>query len=141
MIIDFDFEPHRDTEFEPRPSAEDEKKWEQHQGKVINLLKHYEKKYGFERTGMTSWVKTSATAFLTPKQVDLLSKDKRVTLLTENSFDEFSAAPPWNNFLVGNEHRSWATKQPTESLVMRQRRDAGCTSLIQALLGTMICRV
>jgi subtilisin family serine protease len=107
MIIDFDFEPHKDTEFEPRPSAEDEKKWEQHQGKVINLLKHYEKKYGFERTGMTSWVKTSATAFLTPKLVDLLSKDKRVNLLTENSVDEFSAAPPWNNFLVGNEHRSW----------------------------------
>jgi hypothetical protein len=81
MIVDFDFEPHKDTEFAPRASPEDEKKWDKHQGKVVNLLNQYEKKYEFSRSGMTSWVKISATAFLTPEQIEQLSRDKRVTLL------------------------------------------------------------
>jgi hypothetical protein len=56
---------------------------------------------------MTSWAKTSATAFLTPTQIDALARDKRVSLLTENEYQDFSAGPPWGNTYVGAEHRSY----------------------------------
>jgi hypothetical protein len=107
MIIDFDFDLKEDTEFEHTISPEDARKWDKHQGKVVNLIGHYEKKFGFTRSGMTSWAKVSATAFLDDKQIDKLVKDKRVTLLTENEYISFSANPPYGNSVVGNEFRSW----------------------------------
>jgi subtilisin family serine protease len=107
MIVDFDFDPKEDTEFPHEISPEDARKWDKHQGKFVNLLSQYEKKYGFTRSGMTSWAKFSATAFLDPQQIEKLAKDKRVTLLTENEQVSFSANPPYANTIVGNEFRSW----------------------------------
>jgi Subtilase family len=106
-IVDFDFDPKSDIEFDHGVSPENERKWDKHQGKVINLLDHYEKKYGFTRSGMTSWAKVSATAFLAVDQIEKLSKDKRVLLLTENTRIDLSAPPPWGNAYVGSEYRSW----------------------------------
>lgn len=107
MIIDFDFDIKGDDEFSNEISAQDAKRWDKHQGKFVNLLAQYERQYGFSRSGMTSWAKFSATAFLDSKQIEKLAKDKRVTLLTENEALELSAAPPYANFTVGNEFRSW----------------------------------
>ena len=100
MIIDFDFDPKSDTEFPHGTSPADEKKWDQHQGKIVNLLNQYEKLYGFTRSGMTSWAKVSATAYLDTTQIDKLVKDKRVSLLTENQFENFSV---WTNTVVDND--------------------------------------
>jgi hypothetical protein len=107
MIIDFDFDLKEDTEFEHTISPEDARKWDKHQGKVVNLIGHYEKKFGFTRSGMTRWAKVSATAFLDDKQLEKLAKDKRVRLITENEYISFSANPPYGNSVVGNEFRSW----------------------------------
>lgn len=112
MIIDFDFDPKSDTEFAHGTSPANEKKWDQHQGKIVNLLDHYEKLYGFTRSGMTSWAKTSATAFLDTQQVDRLVKDKRVSLLTENQFEKFST---WDNISVNGEFRSWGWQATTNN--------------------------
>jgi Subtilase family len=85
-----------------------------HLGKVVNLIDHYENKYGFVVSGMTSRVGSSATAFLTEKQIAQLRNDKSVKLITQNASGEaFSAlnpAPPWNNNPVnanGGEQHSW----------------------------------
>ena len=112
MIIDFDFDAKSDTEFPHGTAPADEKKWDKHQGKIVNLLNHYEKLYGFTRTGMTSWAKVSATAFLDAKQIDKLVKDKRVLLLTENQYENFS----WGNSSVGGEFRSWGWEATTNSI-------------------------
>lgn len=64
MIVDFDFDPKEDTEFENTMSPADAKTWDKQQGKVVNLINQYETKFGFTRSGMTSWAKVSATAFL-----------------------------------------------------------------------------
>ena len=81
MIIDFDFDAKSDIEFPHGTSAADDKKWQQHQGKIVNLLNHYETLYRFTRSGMTSWAKVAATAYLDTQQIDNLVKGKRVTLM------------------------------------------------------------
>jgi hypothetical protein len=85
-----------------------------HLGKVVNLIDHYEKKYGFTTSGMTSRVGSSATAFLTEKQISQLRNDKAVKLISQNALsDAFSSLfppPPWNDNPVnpnGGEQHSW----------------------------------
>lgn len=116
MIVDFDFDPKEDTEFPHEISPEDARKWDKHQGKFVNLLSQYEKKFGFTRSGMTSWAKFSATAFLDTQQIEKLAKDKRVNLLTENEFGEPSSLiyqSPWNNANVSFEFLSWGLTATT----------------------------
>jgi hypothetical protein len=108
MIIDFADTAH--NSFDDNLTSDDDKKWERQQKKVVKLINHFEKKYGFERTGMTSWVGSSATAFLTPDQIDKLAKDKDVKLLTENELMTLSALnplPPWGESNNGTEYWSW----------------------------------
>jgi hypothetical protein len=120
MVVDLDFDPATDTEFSDSVTKFDEKKRDKHQGKVVNLLNHYEKKYGFERGGMTSWAKVSATAFLTNDQVAKLANDKRVTLLSENEIQTSSAIasppPPWSDTTVLSETRSWGWHATTRGI-------------------------
>ena len=69
-------------------------KKDRHQPQVQALVTAYEKRYGFKRAFMTSWVGASLTAYLTPKQIEQLSADANVRLLTEDYVGEFSAPPP-----------------------------------------------
>jgi hypothetical protein len=75
------FDPKRDTQ----------------QPQSLALVKDYEKRLGFTRESMTTWVGASVTAFLTPQQVELLRADKNVQLLTEDGYMQYSTPPaaPW----------------------------------------------
>jgi subtilisin family serine protease len=81
---------------------------------VLNLVADYEKRYDFKRAGLTSWVGTSITAFLTPAQIRLLREDRRVRLLSDNASGSFSVDPPlpnipptWVGTTSGNETYSY----------------------------------
>ena len=60
---------------------------------VLALVQDYEKKYGFTRESMTTWVGASVTAFLTPQQVERIKADRNVRLLTEDRYATFSSPP------------------------------------------------
>jgi hypothetical protein len=85
-----------------------------HVPQVLNLVADYEKRYGFTRSNMTSWVGNSVTAFLTRAQVERLSQDPLVALLTEDSYGTFSAPPPvplpWGDVSTSGITRSWGAQ-------------------------------
>ena len=83
-------------------------KKDRHQPQVQALVTAYEKRYGFKRAFMTSWVGASLTAYLTPKQIEQLSADANVRLLAEDYVGEFSAPPPW--------YPSWINGAPRAEL-------------------------
>ena len=60
---------------------------------VLALVQDYEKKYGFTRESMTTWVGASVTAFLTTQQVERIKADRNVRLLTEDRYATFSSPP------------------------------------------------
>jgi hypothetical protein len=72
------------------------------------LVEAFERNYGFKRTGMTSWVGNSVTAFLTPAQIERLQSDKAVKQISDNTWQTLSATrlPPWGN-VGGSQWRSW----------------------------------
>ena len=77
---------------------------------VLALVQDYEKKYGFTRESMTTWVGASVTAFLTPQQVERIKADRNVRLLTEHRYATFSSTPPWApvwNTAPWTELRNW----------------------------------
>ena len=80
-----------------------------HKPQTLNLVDDFEKKYKFTRTGMTSWVGNSFTAYLTSEQIEKLSKDKSVKQISEDRQVQFSAPPPWSNVQSGyaTELHSW----------------------------------
>lgn len=68
------------------------------QPQALALIKEYERKLGFAREGLTTWVGASVTAFLTATQIEVLRADRNVRLLTDDEYAQFSAAatpPPW----------------------------------------------
>ena len=88
-----------------------------HNPKTEALVADFEKAYGLERTGMTSWVGNSVTAFVTPDQVTRLQDDARVKTIFDDVADRFSGDPTpqpsgspgsaiWGN-TVGAETTSW----------------------------------
>jgi hypothetical protein len=112
VIIDFVDDAHESLVAELPPKAENAAGKNDkffHQPKVLKLIEQYEKKYGFTRTGMTSWVGNSVTAYLTPAQIDKISDDKVVRLISENEAAAFSGAPPYYDFNPGTATFSWGT--------------------------------
>lgn len=76
-----------------------------HQPKVLSLVEHYEKSYGFQRSGMTSWVGSSVTAYLTRDVVEKLLLDPLIKMVTENETSSLSTL--WQDTSVNGELRSW----------------------------------
>jgi hypothetical protein len=109
VIIDFNDDAHELYAGEVvRPTLDP--KIEQkffHLPKVLTLVKDYEDRYGFKRVGMTSWVGSSVTAFLTAPQIDKLQNDKLVKFLSDNAESQFSVGPTWGNTVSGGETTSW----------------------------------
>ena len=91
VIVDFDFDPDTDTEFDEFIDDAEYKKWTGHRPKAIKFLAKFQKKYGVERSGMTSWTTTSMTAYVTSAQLDSITRDKRVVLVTENEPQRYSS--------------------------------------------------
>lgn len=97
IIVDF-----VDNAFEAYPqelfAAFDPKK-DTLQPQVNALISSYETRLGFNRELVTTWVGSSVTAFLTTAQIELLSVDPQVKLLTEDAYEQFSTPlwyPAWN---------------------------------------------
>lgn len=80
-----------------------------HRPKVLKLVEHYEKTYGFTRTGMTSWVGSSVTGFLSVDQINRIQADGAVRLISDNARSKFSSAPPWYDFNPGTATFSWGS--------------------------------
>ena len=91
VIVDFDFDPDRDTEFDEAITDAEYKPWAGHRKKAIKFLAKFEKKYGVKRSGMTSWTTTSMTAYVTSEQLDSITRDNRVVLVTENEHQSYSS--------------------------------------------------
>ena len=75
-------------------------KTDRHHPQVLLLVEDYEKRLGFKRELMTSWVGASVTAFLAPQQIEQLRADPNVRLLTEDRVVQFSS-PPWTPYWNG----------------------------------------
>jgi subtilisin family serine protease len=118
MIVDFDFDPDIDTEYDELISDSDSKRWFGHRTKSIKLLNHYESKYGFRRHGMTSHTKTSLTGFLSVTQVEKLARDKRVSLITENESVAFSSFFLASDSISSSESKSWGWALTTNNNVL-----------------------
>jgi hypothetical protein len=116
IIVDFDFDPETDLEFDDVISPSDERKWNGHNAKVIKFLNHYEKKYDLTRNGMMSSVKVSLTGFATELQIGKLAKDKRVLLITENEPQGYSAFYVAPNNDVGGEYYSYGWNVTTKNI-------------------------
>jgi Subtilase family len=85
-----------------------------HTEKTLALVADYEKRFGFDRLSMTSWVGNSVTSFLPTSTIARLLDDKLVKQISEDSYQSFSAqqsnvmpASGWGNSSVGNEWTSW----------------------------------
>ncbi len=79
-----------------------------HNPKTEALVADFERSYGFTRTGMTSWVGNSATASLTPEQINRLRQDVRIKQIFDDSADSLSSwddspSPP----VSGTETNTW----------------------------------
>ena len=114
VIIDFRVDAHQGYPGALPPPPTDKSVQESetkffHQAKVVSLIADYEKRYGFIRTGMTSWVGSSVTAFLTLRQIDEIISDKMVMRVSDVELSTFSGAPPWQNFNPGNATFSWGS--------------------------------
>ena len=73
------------------------------------LVADVERQYGFERSGMTSWVARSVTAFLTPSQIERILQDDRLKQISEDAVSTFSAL--WSDTVaIPGETESWGRK-------------------------------
>lgn len=115
VIIDFAFDAHlkypgalpvlpgRDLLAKPKEFF--------HTEKTLALVADYERRYGFTRLGMTSWVGNSVTAYLTATQIDALGSDPLVKLISDDWESSLSAYPYLpslaNDITSGNEITSW----------------------------------
>ena len=109
VIIDFtDDALNRYTE--PPVTAPVDPRIEQkffHLPKALLLVEDFEKRFGFTRTGMTSWVGNSVTAFLVPDQIARLRVEGIVKLISDNAVSSFNVSPPWGNSGTGAETISY----------------------------------
>ncbi len=85
-----------------------------HTEKTLALVTDFEKRYGFQRTGMTSWVGNSVTARLPSDVIERLRDEKLVKQVSEDEYHRFSAAQTnvmpaggWGNSSNNNEWTSW----------------------------------
>jgi hypothetical protein len=76
-----------------------------HRPRVLALVADYEARYGFARTGMTSWVGSSVTAYLTAAQIASLRGDPLVMQIADDTRAEFSSFP--SDSTSGGETTSW----------------------------------
>lgn len=113
VIIDFAFDAHlkypgalpvlpgRDLLAKPKEFV--------HNEKALTLVADYERRYGFKRLGMTSWVGNSVTAYLSAETITKLSADPLVAQVSDDSYSKLSQIPSggWGNSSSGNEWTSW----------------------------------
>ena len=81
-----------------------------HTEKTLALVTDFEKRYGLKRTGMTSWVGNSLTAFVEAETIKRLQADPLVKQISQNQLDRSSSIDPsyWNDTTVsGGELISW----------------------------------
>ena len=79
-----------------------------HTEKTLALVADFEKRYGFKRLGITSWVGNSVTAALNPEVIEQLRKDPLVRQISDDEYEALSATPPpWSYSSSGNEWTSW----------------------------------
>ncbi len=97
IIIDFVDDAHQ--AFPRGLLAQFDPTKDKHQPQVLALVEQYERLVGFKRLLMTSWVGSSATAFLDTAQIERLKRDPMVKLLTEDAYMQYSSPlwyPAWN---------------------------------------------
>ena len=119
VILDFNFDPDTDMQFDDIIAEAEYKRWSGHRTKAIKFLNQFEKKYGIERSGMTSWTTTSMTAYVTSAQLDSIIRDKRVVLATENEAQRFSSFFAASDSIVpgsAGESSSWGWTLTTNSI-------------------------
>ena len=116
VIIDFAFDAHLKYPgtlpvLPERGSSDKPKEFFQTE-KTLALVADYERRYGFKRLGMTSWVGNSVTAFVSAETIAKLTIDPLVAQVSDDSYSDLSQTvqiPPtgWGNSAVGNEWTSW----------------------------------
>lgn len=90
-----------------------------HRPQVEALVADFEKRHEFQRTGMTSWVGSSITAFLSPDQIARLLQDPAVRKVSDDTAVEFSSFP-YSDSTSGGETTSWG-----HSAVSGQTKSSG----------------
>ena len=83
-----------------------------HRPQVEALVADFEQRYEFQRTGMTSWVGSSVTAFLSSDQVERLLQDPLVRQISDDTHVEFSSFP-YSDSTSGGETTSWGHQAVT----------------------------
>lgn len=69
-----------------------------HLDKAKNMARALELQYGLTVVDMTSWVGNSITAYLTVDEMERVRRDRRITLITENSpTSNWFSGPPWSD--------------------------------------------
>ena len=79
-----------------------------HQPQVANHVADVERRYGFVKQSMTSWVGSSVTAFLEDSQITALLSDPQVQQVSQDTYSSLSAPMPWNDFNTGAEIYGWS---------------------------------
>ncbi len=91
---------------EAKENATDFRGW--HRNEMQYLAKQIEKEYSFDAVGMTSWVGSTLTAYLSPATAQALARDARVMEIEE--IDATQRATPsglWNDRFEGGERIPW----------------------------------
>lgn len=80
-----------------------------HTEKSLALAADFEKKFNFQRSGMTSWAGNSVTAFVSADIIKRLQADPLVKQISQNQLVLSSAAsPPWSDSAYSTgEYASW----------------------------------
>ena len=116
VIIDFAFDAHlqypgalpvlpeRGSRAQPKEFFQAEK--------ALALVADYERRYGFKRLGMTSWVGNSVTAYLAAETIAKLIDDPLVAQVSDDSYSNLSQnnqmpVGGWANSSSGDEWISW----------------------------------
>ena len=76
-----------------------------HQEKVLRLVEQFEKNYVVQRTGVTSWVGSSVTTYISRDSLDRLLSDPTVRGVTENESVALSSL--WQDTSNNGEIWSW----------------------------------
>ncbi len=87
-------------------NAKDFRGW--HRNEMQVLTRALEKKYDFAAVGMTSWIGSTITAYLSDESADAIAKDNHVfevVPMLEEDKAEFSGQ--WNDYYQGGELISW----------------------------------
>ena len=85
-----------------------------HTEKALALVAEFEKRYGFNRIGMTSWVGNSVTTAIPVDVIETLRTEKLVKQISQDENHKFSSVQTnvmpsggWANTAIGNEWTSW----------------------------------